>query len=174
MVSSISVGFEDAHRNQSSASVSTLTPQRSPCRVQPQHLGLSAGWQWVPPGRSRLVPAVTISVWLENTQCHDYLCTRVGHIQENSCFYTAWLITAPCCFQVCSFAWNNKSSSLLFLAQEQKWAPPGKNVLTASLEIKRRTGKKARRPSSCGVPAVSLRKERNPRRPGTDLGYHND
>lgn len=62
-------------------------------------------------------------------------------------FYTTWLITAPCCFQVCSFAWNNKSSSLLFLAQEQKGAPPGKFVLAASQEIKRNTGRKARRPS---------------------------
>lgn len=30
------------------------------------------------------VPAVPISVWPENTQRHDYLCTQVGHIQENT------------------------------------------------------------------------------------------
>lgn len=35
------------------------------------------------------VPAVTVCVWLENTQCPEYLSMQVGH-QENN-----WLFTWP-------------------------------------------------------------------------------
>lgn len=133
-----------AHGNQSSPSIMTPMLQWTPYGGPWQCLGLSGGWQWGLLGKWRPMPAVTVTVWLENTQCHDYLWTQVGHIQESSAVF---MITAPCCFQVCSFAWNNKPNSLLFLAQEHKLASPGKYILTARLEIKRNTGRKESRPS---------------------------
>lgn len=35
------------------------------------------------------VPAVAVCVWPENTQCLEYLCTQVGHRENN------WLFTWP-------------------------------------------------------------------------------
>lgn len=156
--------------------MSTETSHRPPLRFF-CFCGLPVGghgsvWGWAVGGseccwgKEKPVPDVTISVWLENTQSHGYLCTQVGHIQENRCFYTAWLITAPCCFQVC------------LKSQIQLIAIPGSGTgMNSSRKVcprsqpgdKKKHRKESEEALCCfGLPAVPPYKERNPSRLGTD------
>lgn len=74
------------------------------------------------------VPAVTVCVWLGNTQCHEYLSTQVGR-QENNWLFT-WPINDSTLLLLGLFVFmkknKNKCSSLPFLALEHKLPPPSK------------------------------------------------